>query len=46
MKSALELAPLPSVLDMVKLIIGPNILLYNATYIIKEAQAPSRVSCY
>ena len=44
MTSALELATLPSVLDLVEQMIGPNILLYNVTYIIKEAQAPSHVS--
>ncbi|MEL0123213.1 MAG: phytanoyl-CoA dioxygenase family protein, partial [Paracoccaceae bacterium] len=44
MTSALELATLPSVLDLVEQMIGPNILLYNVTYIIKEPHAPSHVS--
>ena len=44
MTSALELAILPSVLDLVEQMIGPNILLYNVTYIIKEPHAPSHVS--
>ncbi|MGC6529484.1 MAG: phytanoyl-CoA dioxygenase family protein [Candidatus Puniceispirillaceae bacterium] len=43
-RSPLALATLPSVLDIVEAMIGPNILLYNATYIIKEPQAPSFVS--
>lgn len=42
--SAYELATLPSVLDVVEKLIGPNILLYNTTYIIKEPQTPSFVS--
>ena len=42
--SALELATLPSVLDMVEQMIGSNILLYNVTCITKEDQAPSHVS--
>jgi|TARA_B100001093_G_scaffold163187_1_gene155555 ectoine hydroxylase-related dioxygenase (phytanoyl-CoA dioxygenase family) len=44
MTSALELATLPSVLDMVEQMIGPNILLYNVTYIIKEPHTLSHVS--
>ncbi len=39
-----ELAILPNVLDIVEQLIGPDILLFNATYIIKEAGAPSHVS--
>ena len=42
--SPLELATLPSVLDIVEEIIGPDILLYNATYIIKEPNTPNHVS--
>lgn len=42
--SPLELATMPSVLDIVEEMIGPNILLYNATYIIKEPNTPSHVS--
>ena len=38
-----EEAVLPSVLNMVEQMIGPNILLYNVTYIMKEARAPSHV---
>ena len=33
-----------TVLDIVESMIGPDILLYNVTYIIKEANAPSHVS--
>ena len=44
LKSPLELATLPHVLDMVEALIGPNILLYNVTYIIKEAHTPTHVS--
>lgn len=42
--SAYQLATLPTVLDVVEQMIGPNILLYNTTYIIKEPQTPSFVS--
>lgn len=42
--SPMELATLPSVLDIVERMIGPNILLYNTTYIIKEPQTASHVS--
>ena len=42
--SPYQLATLAHVLDMVEAMIGPNILLYNATYIIKEPQTPSFVS--
>lgn len=34
--SAYELATLPVVLDLVEAMIGPDVLLYNVTYIIKE----------
>ena len=42
--SPLELATMPSTLDIVEQMIGPNILLYNVTYIIKEPNTPSHVS--
>ena len=42
--SPLELATHPRVLDLVEKLIGPDILLYNVTYIIKEPHAPSHVS--
>ena len=44
MTRALELATLPSVLDIVELMIGPKISLFKAKYIIKEAQDRSQVS--
>jgi len=42
--SPLELATMPSVLDIVEQMIGPDIMLYNVTYIIKEPNTPSHVS--
>ena len=42
--SPLTLATLPSVLDIVEQMIGPNILLYNVTYIIKEPKSQTHVS--
>ena len=39
-----ELAIHKNILDLVEEIIGPNILLHNATFIIKEANTPSHVS--
>lgn len=42
--SPVELTTHPRVLDIVEQCIGPDILLYNATYIIKEPNAPSHVS--
>lgn len=42
--SPLELATMPSVLDIVEQMIGSDILLYNSTYIIKEPNTPSHVS--
>ncbi len=42
--SPYEIATMPSVLDIVERIIGPDILLYNATYIIKEPGTSSHVS--
>lgn len=44
MTSPLELATHPKVLDVVEALIGPDILLYDVTYIIKEPQTPSHVS--
>ena len=42
--SPLEIATNRKALDVVEAIIGPNILLFNVTYIIKEAQTQSHVS--
>ena len=42
--SPLELASDPRVLDVVEQILGPDILVYNVTYIIKEARSPSHVT--
>ena len=42
--SPYELATLPAVLDVVEGLIGPNILLYNSTFIIKEPGAPTKVN--
>ena len=42
--SPLQLATMPAVLDVVEQLIGPDILLYNVTYIVKEPGAPSHVS--
>ena len=44
LKSAYELATHQNVLDIVEKAIGPNILLHNTTYIIKEPQTPTFVS--
>ncbi len=44
LKSAYELATNKNILDMVEKVIGPNILLHNTTYIIKEPQSPTFVS--
>jgi len=44
LRSAHELATHPRILDVAEAILGPDILLYNATYIIKEAGAPAHVS--
>ncbi len=44
MRSPYELATHPRVLDMVEAILGPDILLYDATYIIKEAATEAHVS--
>ena len=42
--SAAELATHPAILDIVEKMIGPNILLHNATFIIKEPKTESHVS--
>ena len=44
LRSPLELATNARVLDAVKALIGPNVLLWNATYIVKEPQTPAFVS--
>ena len=44
LRSPLELATHPGILDVVEQILGPDILLYNTTYIIKEANTPAHVS--
>ena len=42
--SPFELATSSKVLDLIEKLIGPNILLYNVTYIIKEPNSPDHVS--
>ena len=44
MTSAAELASHPVVLDVIEQLIGPDILVYNVTYIIKEANTVTHVS--
>ncbi len=44
LSSAAKLVSHPSILDVVEQLIGPDLLIYNATYIIKEANAKSHVS--
>ncbi len=44
LRSPLALATDPRVLDVVEALIGPDILLHNVTYIVKEAGASSHVS--
>ena len=44
LRSPFELATRREVLDIVETLIGPDILLYNVTYIVKEAGAASHVS--
>ena len=43
-KSAYDLAVHQNILDIVEKAIGPNILLHNTTYIIKESRSPAFVS--
>lgn len=44
MASPYELLTSPAVLDVVESLIGPDILLYNSTYIIKEPQSDAYVA--
>lgn len=44
LKSAFDLATSKNILDVVEKILGPNILLYNVTYIIKEPNSAAHVS--
>ncbi|MTI08241.1 phytanoyl-CoA dioxygenase family protein [Curvivirga aplysinae] len=44
MPSAFEVATNPKLLDAVETILGPNILLYSVSYIIKEPHSASHVS--
>jgi len=44
LRSPYELAVHPNILDVVEQILGPDILLYNATYIVKEPNTPTHVS--
>lgn len=44
LRSPYRLATHPAMLNIVEQILGPNILLYNATYIIKEPNSPAHVS--
>lgn len=44
LRSPYELATDPNILDVVEQILGADILLYNTTYIIKEANTPAHVS--
>ena len=44
LRSPLELATHPCALDVVEALLGPNILVWNVTYIIKEPRTPDHVS--
>ena len=44
LRSPYELATHPRVLDVVEALIGPDVLLHNVTYIVKEAGSRSHVS--
>jgi len=44
LSSAAKLASHPRILDIVEQLIGPDILVYNVTYIVKEAHTRSHVS--
>lgn len=44
MQFPLQLATAPALLDVVEQLIGQNILLYNTTFVIKEANSESHVS--
>ena len=42
--SPLQLARHPAMLDIVEQLIGPDVLIYNVTYIVKPARSPAHVS--
>ena len=44
LRSPLQLATHPCALDVVEALLGPNILVWNVTYIIKEPRTPAHVS--
>ena len=44
LRSPMELATHPRVLEVVKSLLGPNVLLWNGTYIVKEPRTPALVS--
>lgn len=44
LRSPMELATLPGVLDIVEQLIGPDILLYNVTYVVKDPGSTAHVS--
>lgn len=44
LRSPMELASHPRVLDVVSALIGPNVLLWNGTYIVKEPHSSAHVS--
>ncbi len=44
LRSPYELATMPAVLDVVEALIGPDILLYNSTFIIKEPGTETKVN--
>jgi len=44
LRSPLELAIHPAMLDVAEALLGPNILLYSAAYIVKEPHTPAHVS--
>ena len=44
LRSPAELARHPAILDVVQQLLGPDILVYNVTYIIKEANTEAHVS--
>ena len=44
LQSPFELATMPAVLDVIEALIGPDILLYNSTFIIKEPGAATKVN--
>jgi len=44
LRSPHQLATHPAILDVAEALLGPDILLYNCTYIIKEPRTPAHVS--